>query len=208
METRPTIFYSLYSGAVISVLFSPPVQQTTDRVGNRVYDVEARSVNVTHAERGRERENLNVVQYYGQGSIYGYEVFSGDLVSIFFLLCLPYVFRKNRSGLDVDKLDYFQRDARNSIGDRCLDVDRFIELARYTPRRVLMTNGERSITLSARLNWTMPNIVWSKGVRLTWCYLDASGFSRPKTRTGRSIVCAAIQISYGRKRSDSLGPEW
>lgn len=52
----------------------------------------------------------------------------------------PIVLRKSRSGLDVDKLDYFQRDARNSVGDRCLDIDRFIELARYTLHRVLMTN--------------------------------------------------------------------
>lgn len=33
--------------------------------------------------------------------------------------------------MDVDKLDYFQRDARNSVGVRSVDLDRFIELARY-----------------------------------------------------------------------------
>ena len=38
--------------------------------------------------------------------------------------------RPSRSGLDVDKLDYFQRDARNSVGVRSVDLDRFIELAR------------------------------------------------------------------------------
>lgn len=43
------------------------------------------------------------------------------------------IVNNTRSGLDVDKLDYFQRDARNSVGDRPIDLDRFIELARVLP---------------------------------------------------------------------------
>ncbi|CAN0458801.1 unnamed protein product, partial [Hapterophycus canaliculatus] len=43
------------------------------------------------------------------------------------------IVNNTRSGLDVDKLDYFQRDARNSVGDRPVDLDRFIELARVLP---------------------------------------------------------------------------
>ena len=45
------------------------------------------------------------------------------------------IVNNTRSGLDVDKLDYFQRDARNSVGDRPIDLDRFIELARVLPAR-------------------------------------------------------------------------
>eukprot|EP00904_Undaria_pinnatifida_P007451 jgi/Undpi1/3836/HiC_scaffold_16.g07205.m1 len=43
------------------------------------------------------------------------------------------IVNNTRSGLDVDKLDYFQRDARNSVGVRTVDLDRFIELARVLP---------------------------------------------------------------------------
>lgn len=43
------------------------------------------------------------------------------------------IVNNTRSGLDVDKLDYFWRDARNSVGDRPVDLDRFIELARVLP---------------------------------------------------------------------------
>lgn len=40
------------------------------------------------------------------------------------------IVNNTRSGLDVDKLDYFKRDARNSLVDKGVDIDRFIELAR------------------------------------------------------------------------------
>lgn len=40
------------------------------------------------------------------------------------------IINNTRSGLDVDKLDYFKRDARNSVGERSVNLDRFIELAR------------------------------------------------------------------------------
>ncbi|CAM9504587.1 unnamed protein product [Pylaiella littoralis] len=43
------------------------------------------------------------------------------------------IVNNTRSGLDVDKLDYFRRDARSSVGERTLDLDRFIELARVLP---------------------------------------------------------------------------
>ena len=54
--------------------------------------------------------------------------------------------RRDRSGLDVDKLDYFQRDARNSVGARALDIDRFIDLARHAERCCRLTPVSVSIS--------------------------------------------------------------
>lgn len=56
--------------------------------------------------------------------------------------------RLRRSGLDVDKLDYFQRDARNSVGQHATDMDRFIELARQDDGRVYSSS---SISISGTL---------------------------------------------------------
>lgn len=43
------------------------------------------------------------------------------------------IVNNTRSGLDVDKLDYFRRDARSSVGEHSIHIDRFIDLARVLP---------------------------------------------------------------------------
>ncbi|CAM9779348.1 unnamed protein product [Ectocarpus sp. 8 AP-2014] len=63
------------------------------------------------------------------------------------------IVNNTRSGLDVDKLDYFQRDARNSVGDRPMDLDRFIELARVLPAEDQRGNRRRMICYPDKL-WT------------------------------------------------------
>ncbi|CAM9876164.1 unnamed protein product [Discosporangium mesarthrocarpum] len=45
------------------------------------------------------------------------------------------IVNNTRSGLDVDKLDYFQRDSRASVDKNNVDTDRFIELARVLPAK-------------------------------------------------------------------------
>lgn len=61
------------------------------------------------------------------------------------------IVNNTRSGLDVDKLDYFQRDARNSVGDRPVDLDRFIELARVLPAQDKAGNTHRMICYPDKL---------------------------------------------------------
>eukprot|EP00752_Nemacystus_decipiens_P009194 g8213.t1 len=63
------------------------------------------------------------------------------------------IVNNTRSGLDVDKLDYFQRDARNSVGDRPIDLDRFIELARVLPAEDESGNLHKMVCYPDKL-WT------------------------------------------------------
>ncbi|CAM9732298.1 unnamed protein product [Laminaria digitata] len=68
------------------------------------------------------------------------------------------IVNNTRSGLDVDKLDYFQRDARNSVGVRSVDLDRFIELARVLP--ATDENGEVHRMVC------YPDKLWTEALRL------------------------------------------
>lgn len=86
-----------------------------------------------------------------------------------------------RSGLDVDKLDYFQRDARNSVGERYVDLDRFIELARSVPPLIAALPIEKQPTERHRVS-VSHEARSDSGVRVLCCAAQDVICDRPLCR--------------------------